>query len=547
MEIKTHVLLLSLLVITGAVTADAYAQSNTERLATIADDTSEIKSISESISEMVSSISDAIEGIAASITSMQSTLLGVNTSVDEVKSSVAMLSSDVTSIKSSINGFSSIMPSITGLSEQMASVEMRLTNIETSMLNNQNTGSTDIAVQILAEKVNKIDIDMESIKASLAAISTKLEVVQKDITTPPTKQPTGYFEGTSKKAITDYDYQQYGKKSTVNNMDYYDLDLTFSCNADVFLDTSDMTKSYGKNNNNQQKEYLERDANYDRDNPLGTDDINSATTKMTDGVNYIKVDGRILYQNDFAVNTNNHIELDKSETFVNRLLTAGNALTFETRIYDGVFGNYTDATSPGDTNLGEFDSPNTDNDDISSENRKDMLIKDAMKNTRDNKGLEIELYSVEVSWNSFNAATCSIGIGGAPSAVGADTPYTNTFGAAVTGDGLLKSFSNTLDCGGNPLTITGITTGTGADDSLATYGKLYLTIDDGTVNKVPDVSYKFGDKWVLDLEDNSPKDLPLTVSGHDVIISGTIPADSLIVELSYNSIPNAGCTVEPTS
>ena len=117
-----------------------------------------------------------------------------------------------------------------------------------------------------------------------------------------------------------------------------------------------------------------------------------------------------------------------------------------------------------------------------------------------------------------------------------------TFGAKISGDGILKMFEDTLDCSGNPLTITSIRGASGDDDSLANFGTLDLTVLDGNNTDTADVTYTFGPGWKLSEDDNSPKTLPLTVSGHDVKISGTFYGSSLIIQLGYNNVPNAGCT-----
>ena len=175
---------------------------------------------------------------------------------------------------------------------------------------------------------------------------------------------------------------------------------------------------------------------------------------------------------------------------------------------------------------------------------RDALILNATKdNPKTDENEETELYTVMVNWNSYSDTTCSISIGGAASAVGADTPYSRTFGASISGEGILKTYEDTLDCGGNPFTITDIIGASGDDDNLANFGTLALTVLDGNNDDTADVTYKFGDDWELTEDDNSPKTLPLTVSGHDVKISGTFPGSSLIIQLDYNSVPNAGCTI----
>ncbi|MYH03866.1 MAG: hypothetical protein F4140_03200 [Cenarchaeum sp. SB0675_bin_21] len=325
--------------------------------------------------------------------------------------------------------------------------------------------------------------------------------------------------------------------------------MTFTCSSDVFLDTADMTPSQrsirtaaaeGTDNANGAVQYLSRQFDDATGNAPTADQLRTYSQ-----INYITVDGRTLYNNNFVIGSGSlvtdYVEYDRPETFENRKLTAGMGLQFETRLYDGEFGNVTG-------NIGKLHNNATDSPFGTALNTgliTDYLIKNAIKDDpREDGEEEIELYTVMVNWNAYSDTTCSISIGGAASAVGADTPYSRTFGATISGDGILKTYEDILDCGGNPLTITDIIGASGDDDNLANFGTLGLTILDGNNDDTADVMYTFGDDWELSEDDNSPKTLPLTVSGHDVKISGTFPGSSLIIQLDYNSVLNAGCTIK---
>ncbi len=405
-------------------------------------------------------------------------------------------------------------------------------------------------LQILSERVAGIALNMATINDQLEAISAELGVIRNTTSSSQTTQTiSGFFEGTTTKTITNYDYKQHGKKTTVSGFDRYELDMSFTCSSDVFLDTADMIHSNpsirtatddASTAGNVQ--YLSREFSAS----ISDDAAGANTLRGYSQINYITVDGRTLYNNNFVIgdgsDIDNYVEYDRPETFDNRKLTAGTGLQFETRLYDGTFGNTTGSTfgklhtNPAGANFGT---------DITDATTRDALILNATKdNPKTDENEEIELYTVMVNWNAYSDTTCSISIGGAASAVGADTPYSRTFGASISGDGILKTYEDTLDCGGNPFTITDIIGASGDDDNLANFGTLGLTILDGNNDDTADVMYTFGDDWELSEDDNSPKTLPLTVSGHDVKISGTFPGSSLIIQLDYNSVPNAGCTIK---
>ncbi|MYH04856.1 MAG: hypothetical protein F4140_08365 [Cenarchaeum sp. SB0675_bin_21] len=321
--------------------------------------------------------------------------------------------------------------------------------------------------------------------------------------------------------------------------------MTFTCSSDVFLDTADMIQSNpsdrtGDSANANAVQYLSRQF------PAVSGTDNADNLRTYSQINYITVDGRTLYNNNFVIGSGNndadYVEYDRPETFENRKLTAGMGLQFETQLYDGEFGlaNVTAAA-----NLNNLHGTTPFGADITDSTTRDALIENATKDDpKTDANEEIELYTVMVNWNAYSDTTCSISIGGAASAVGADTPYSRTFGATISGDGILKTYEDTLDCGGNPFTITDIIGASGDDDNLANFGTLGLTILDGNNDDTADVMYTFGDDWELSEDDNSPKTLPLTVSGHDVKISGTFPGSSLIIQLDYNSVLNAGCTIK---
>ena len=549
MEMKIHALLLSLLVVTGAMTIDAYAQSNTDRIEAIDDRTSAIETVVDAINDMVSGMSDAIEAISSSIAGIESTLTSVDSSVDEVKNSVAIISTDVTAIKSSITGFDAVAASIGAINNKITSIEDRLMSIETSIVSGQSGGADSAQLLRLSEQVAGIALAMSAIDNQLDAISSELGVIRNTTSSSQTKQTiSGFFEGTTTKTITNYDYKQHGKKTTVDGFDRYELDMSFTCSTDVFLDTADMTKSNTSNRIGGDGSNADGPVQYlSRHFPAPSGTTNADALRTYDQINYITVDGRTLYNNNFVIgsgsNDNDYVEYDRPETFENRKLTAGMGLQFETRLYDGTFINATGTdfgklvTNPAGASFGNVVA---DANPVNSD--RDALILNATKDDlKTDENEEIELYTVVINWNSYSDTTCSISIGGAASAIGADTPYSRTFGASISGDGILKMFEDTLDCGGNPFTITEIIGASSDDDNLANFGTLDLTILDGNNEDTADVMYKFGDDWELTEDENSPKTLPLTVSGHDVKISGTFPGSSLIIQLDYNSVPNAGC------
>ena len=341
--------------------------------------------------------------------------------------------------------------------------------------------------------------------------------------------------------ISNYDYKQYGEKRTSGGLTYYGLDLTFQCTESVTLETAQITKA------NAAHEYLVRDAN-DRDGN-GTPAETDTTTRTTNGLNFIEVDGYTLYHNDYQINSNSYLELLQTRDFEDRLLST--SLSFETQIHEGEFidnttngfvigkfvtsARYTSAT---DADKGEFIS---------------TAVMD--NSTHDN---EIELYTLDVVWDTTQGATCNLVVDGDNTGTpgqGVNTQYTKLFAANIQGTGLIRNFESVLNCHNNPYTITSIRANGELMLTNSGHNKMGLTILDGTNDGSADVKYLIGaapsagSDFVMTYDTTTAKKLPLDVTGHNLKISGDVVANdqsNLLIDITYNSVPNIDCTVTNT-
>ena len=528
MEIKLHALLLSLLVIAGATTVDAFAQTTAERLLVFAEETNTIvKAIQTAIAGIASGISD----LATQITGVETAVEGVNDAVGGVNDSVTALGADIAEIKSSISGFDGVQLSLAEVDERLTTIESKIDILhETVSDAPADPGLSTAALLPLVEQISQINLNVLEMKQSIATINFQLlELQNKTIATPaPGTTPPGqltFVDTETTKTVSNYDYKSRAMKTTSGGQDYYDLKMTFSCSQEVFIKSAVLTKAYTVPKDDQTPAlpdgYLARDAN-------------AATAKDNNvEINYVMFDGRVLYQNDYPISSTQYLEFNREQPFLNQRLTAGNTLTFDTRIYDGLFNNVTG------TDLGTYDGTAT-----APGSTLDWLIQAAEKNTKAAPNNEIALYNVEVKWNAYQPTSCSISFGSDVSAPNADTPKTLTYGASVPKTtAALETYSDTLDCGGAPLTITDITAASGESANLSDFGTIDVTILDGS-ESTPDVSYSF-DKgtWDVVYKDTTVNELPLQVSGHDIKISGKLPVESLIVIVKYETLPDAECTI----
>ena len=238
-------------------------------------------------------------------------------------------------------------------------------------------------------------------------------------TTTPT-QPIVLIKDDEKTTleISNYDYKKYGEKRTSSGLTYYGLDVTFKCTAPVTLETAKITKAH------ESREYLVRDA--DDRNGDGTAETTDTTTRTTNGLNYIEVDGFTLYHNDFQVNSNTYVELIKPRDFSDRLLST--ELKFNTRIHEGEFVNAT-------TDKGMFIKGDRFGN-IEASNKNELISDAVMDNSTHD--LEIDLYTLDVVWDTTQGATCSLNIDGDTPTTPSQNIQTNVFSLdAVKSDNII--------------------------------------------------------------------------------------------------------------
>ena len=230
----------------------------------------------------------------------------------------------------------------------------------------------------------------------------------------------------------------------------------------------------------------------------------------------------------------------------NQRLRAGDSLQFESLLYEGVFvtswyylGDHN--TQPGSGNGGVGGDPLPDLADAATT---EYLIHNSNKTKRGEPDNNNALYEINVEWFSYiSGTTCSISFG-TGSAVGPGLTKSDTLSYGVATDpanaeDVIKRYSDTIDCGGNPVEITDVTAGTGDDWRLASFSDVFITIG----------SDEYELKFDADTEEpefeNIDEVLPLHVGGEDITISGKIAVENLLLTLHYNTVSGAECTVEP--
>lgn len=528
----TTAVLLSLLAVAGLAVNDAYAQSNTERLVSIDENAESIKGTVEGIADdtdvlstMVSAIQDTLSGMADTLTGIMNAITGVQTSVD----SVAM---DVTQMNSKIVGIETTLMGLSGLDDRLASIDSRINNLASSGMNDQ-------VLQVLTSTVTNTNDRLEQVINRLDAIQAGLEdanIKISEIETAPTTPRPGniLLSGESELNVNSYHYNQYADPTTDRGANFYELEMTFACSNDVFIETVELFLDPVPSDPYQ---YMIR---YDRANAPA--DAAAWANVLN---NYVKVDGRDLYNNKLSVGGGNYAEFHRTADFNNQQLRAGDKLMFESLLYEGIFvkagateGDITQTTGNhavgGDPPAPAITTP-ADN---------EYLIHNSNKTKRGESGNNNALYEINVEWFSYTSGTtCSIGFGSG-SAVGPGLTKSDTLSYGVATDpandeDTIKRYSDTIDCGGDPVEITDITAGTGDDWRLASFADLLITIGSN------EYELEFDSETEEPEFENIDEVLPLHVGGEDITISGKIAVENLLLTLHYNTVSGAECVVEP--
>lgn len=524
----TTAVLLSLLAVAGLAVNDAYAQSNTERLVSIDENAESIKGTVEGIADdtdvlstMVSAIQDTLSGMADTLTGIMNAITGVQTSVD----SVAM---DVTQMNSKIIGIETTLMGLSGLDDRLASIDNRINSLANVGMNDQILQVLTSTVTNTNDRLEQVINRLDAIQAGLEDANIKIENIEKAPTTP--RPGNILLSGESELNVNSYHYNQYADPTTDRGANFYELEMTFACNNDVFIETVELFLDPIPSS---PAEYLSR---------YGTDPASSTAWNNVLN-NYVKVDGRDLYNNKLPVGGGNYAEFHRTADFNNQQLRAGDRLEFESILYDGEFitASGIHATQPGTANGAIGGDPPTA---LTDTTNNEYLIYNSNKTKRGESGNNNALYEINVDWFSYTSGTtCSIGFGSG-SAVGPGLTKSDTLSYGVATDpandeDTIKRYSDTIDCGGDPVEITDITAGTGDDWRLASFADLLITIGS---NKY---ELEFDSETEEPEFENIDEVLPLHVGGEDITISGKIAVENLLLTLHYNTVSGAECVVEP--
>ncbi len=523
-----HALLLSLAVIAGAVTitTDAYAQTNTERLITVVDNTNEANSLLSDILDAVTSgfanvlemlgvIDTDLEAIHGDLEDIHGDLSAVDADLQDIHGDLTTIHSDIDALSSNLAGVGQAASALSEVSQSLSTVTQ--------------------GVQTNAASINALDAKLDMIAASVGVVSNTTTSIQEAVETDSatTATPTGNMlhSDDTEQAITVADFAGTVTKHPTDHV--YETSNTFSCTGDVFIDTMSVSTV---------NSVLESNA-----------DTAGATAKST-----ITVEGFFLYEatNVGVSPTIDHVEIIKTRDFDNRFLRAGDGIAIKGSTDQSRALGQSDSLvqPPADRVSGDFDLLNYNGtepaatayyfsiqDYVGLKTNKATIGPtftqdgaNASANATKTQLGTVELYTITVNWFAPSSdTTCSIS-SATGSAPGLDNSATRLVSLTVDDDadepGALKPFDEAkLDCNGEDTEITSISIGAGG--FLTQYVELTLTAGSESAKVMFD-----GDE-----SDAEKSELPFRFSGSDLTITGK-GINDLLLTISYDTVAKNTCS-----
>lgn len=293
----TYKTLLLAVMVAGAATiaSEAHAQSNTERLVSINENTN-------SILDIVTAISNALESIQESVDTLASDMSTVTESSARVESAISGFGPTLNSI---VSGVQLNAATLNDLSNIMAGMSTDISSIRASLADDGDGGLAR-SIDVLTSTVNRNEITTSDRLDAIEAAINRLEAALDS--TPSSVSPTGLTRGSETYEVTTYTYKSQGEKRTISGTDVYDLDLTFSCDGPVSIDE------------------------------VSTDISNSVTWIITNSIptratpeNYLEVERQELYNSRFETSPGLYQVYNRAVDFGLEQLSVGQTLDFQSR------------------------------------------------------------------------------------------------------------------------------------------------------------------------------------------------------------------------
>ncbi len=553
MKVKTfHALLLSAVMIAGAVTInDAFAQTNTERLATVVDTTSDTNSKVAQLTEIWNNfgsqftpITDALNMVAAEITT-------ISGEISDLSDDVMATSAKVDTLEDKLDNYATTRASDSAeLKAQIESLSDALPDIQ----NKISTLAGDASVGDLADKVDSITTQLNEFSSTLATIQTEVESIQGELGL--VKETAQAVVGSAPEQLSNDKVEQEVKLawyahrlSEAPTDNKYTTEYHFTCESDVFIGTVSSTIGAGtegalaSGTNSITLKYNGTGAGSLTSNDHVANPVYyNATADANEPDATLYVGGNVLFDSKFGGTITSPTVYDNAHDFELMELKAGKTLTFKstTEQSDAITGtgqtalfhyaktmlNTANATGIGDT----ADTLATEFTALTG------LTATNLNATKAQLGAAT-VYSVTVNYHSEAAdAKCRI----TPADV---APLDNvdqivfvspTIPSGPDAD-IIETYGSSLDCDLNTVRITDVTAGISGAADFNNFVTMELKVGDDTK-----AEFTFADNTSILNEKYS---YPIEFEDADLTIEGkAISGSELVIQFTYDTVTGGECT-----
>ncbi len=300
----TYKALLLAVMVAGAATiaSEAHAQSNTERLVSINENTDSILDIVTTISSALASIQSSLDTLATSLSDLSGDLSTVTESSARVESAISGFGPTLNTIAS---GVQTNAATLSDLSNIMAGMSTDIASIQASLGEDGDSGLAE-SIDVLTSTVNRNEIRisdrLDAIEAAISSLEAKQGSTSSSVST------AGLTRDSVTHEVTTYTYKSQGEQRTISGKNVYELDLTFSCDGPVSIDEVSTNIS----------------------NSVLWIITNSAPSAST-SENYLEVERQYLYNSRFETSPGQYQVYNRAVDFGLEQLSVGETLDFESR------------------------------------------------------------------------------------------------------------------------------------------------------------------------------------------------------------------------
>lgn len=516
MKVKTfHALLLSIVMITGAVTInDAFAQTNTDRLTTVADTTADTNSRVVQLTEIWNNFGSQFTPITDALNIVAEEITAISDEISTLSNDITATSAKVDSLEDKLDNYAATRASDSA--EIMGQIDT-LADVLPDIQDKISTLAGDTSVGDLVGKVDDIAAQLNDFSSALGTIQSEVQEIQSElgiITTTTIAEtgpaPTDLNDGMVEQDILAKWYAQGLKEipdDKIYNAEYY-----FTCESDVFIRTVDAMPK------------LMVDI---RDNNIGNTVWSSSHGDSPTDPTY---DTNLLVNKQTIFDTHHEGTGDSMRShelvdFKLMELKAGEVLTFE---------SITNQT--GGERLLDLYTSTTKNTDVAAGIADGNLVPPTGETTNATKADlgDAALYSVTVNYYSeATDAKCEISPAGtAPlDNIGQQVFVTPT----ISGEGILAKYDAKLDCDLNNVRITDISATLTGADGLNDHVTMELMVDGDDDTKV---EFTFANNSLI----VDPDSLPIELRAKDLNIEGNIVGGAeLLIAFTYDTVQDVEC------